>query len=308
MLAEAVIEGAEKLRGTRSGRIYPSNVSICPVRTFSNLRPSLDPPSSHSLLVMNDGKYQETQMIDDLERAGFSIKDRQEVLHIGPMRGRGDGLIKVGEEWCLLECKATNGRYYADFKKSGFQAQPGWKVQTQLYLHSEELRGQGITKGFVYTKHRDSCWTYDLPFEYEPQFATALVTQVEKILDGWIPEPVKIPLCSTCKLRVDCWKATLIDFSGVGTASMPEMVEQWKRGKHFQTFGKELVEEARIVFEVELGDKSVVTIDDLKVSRINSIRSGISRSKFVEVYGPEALPGVWEETPVSQMRSSEITL
>jgi len=308
MLAEAVIEGAEKLRGTRSGKIRPSGMSVCPVRTYSNWKSVGEPPTGQNLLLMNDGHYQEEEMVDDLERAGFTIEGRQTVLHIGPMEGHRDGKILVDGEWYLLECKAMNVGRFNRFKKDGFQAEPAIEVQTQLYLHSEECRQEGLTKGFIYTKHKDSCKPYDLPFEYKPQFATALVTQVEKILDGWIPEPVKIPLCSTCKLRVDCWKATLIDFSGVGTASMPEMVEQWKRGKHFQNFGKELVDEARSIFEVELGDKTVVTIDDLKVSRIISTRSGISRTKFVDIYGPEALPGVWEETPVSQVRVSEITL
>lgn len=309
MLAEAVIAGAERLRGPPRGLLSPSVVSPCPLLTYKGWKAERTPPTGQQLLLMNDGHYQETEMVDDLLRAGFAIGDRQKTLHIGGvMEGHIDGLILVNDKWHLLECKAMSMSRYTEFRQRGFAAELGIEVQVQLYLHSDELSKMELGGGFVYSKHKDSCRPYDLFFEYKPQFAESLVEQVRRLQDGWIPEPVKCPLCSTCRFRVDCWKAELIDFSGVKTVSLPELVEQWKRGTNFRRYGKELVDEARNVFEKELGDLTVITIDDLKILRVMATRGGISEQKFIEVFGSENLPKVWEEKRIPQMRVTEIDI
>lgn len=68
MLAEAVIAGADKLRRSRSGdrSLSPSLVSPCPMRTYKNWKRPVEAPTGQQLLLMNDGHYQEQEMIDDI--------------------------------------------------------------------------------------------------------------------------------------------------------------------------------------------------------------------------------------------------
>ncbi len=308
MLAEAVIAGAMKLRREPSGHISPYMISVCPMKTYKSWKRTASGSEGLDYLRMNDGHYQEDQMVDDLKRAGFEIKDRQLRVHIGQMTGRIDGLILVDKVWSLIDCKAMSLNRYTNFKHRGFEVESAIKVQMQLYLASDELRKEGIDSGFVYAKHKDTCRPYDLYFEWEPGFSEMILGQVDDLLSGTVPVPTRIPLCSSCRDRLECWGAEVVDFSGVHTASLPELVEQWKKGTNYRRFGKELVDEAREMFEKELGDKPVIFIDDLKVLRVVQTRIGFSEEKFVEKYGAAALTGVWETKKVPQMRVSEVDL
>lgn len=308
MLSEAVIAGAEKLKGFRSGKISPSMVSPCPLRTYKNWKGVREPSEGVELLRMNDGHYQEQEMVDDLDRAGFEIRDRQLVVHIGPMIGHIDGLILVDTKWHLLECKAMSLNRYTKFKQRGFEAEPAIKVQDQLYLASDELRKEGIDSGFIYAKHKDTCRPYDLFFEWDSGFTHSIEEQVYSLLRGEIPVSVRCSVCPSCPYRLGCWGAEIVDFSGVHIASLPEMVAQWKTGTAHRQYGKELVDEARVAFKVELGDNDVIFIDDLKVLKVFPVRGGISESKFVEKYGAAALAEVWEEKRIEQMKVTEVEL
>lgn len=308
MLAEAVIAGADKLKRKPSGRISPSMVSPCPMKTYKNWKRVREPAEGIELLRMNDGHYQEQEMIDDLIRAGFEITDRQVTVHIGPMVGHIDGKVLVDNKRHLIDCKAMSLHRYTAFKQRGFEAEPGIKVQMQLYLASDELRKEGIDTGFVYAKHKDTCRPYDLFFGWDPGFTHKIEGQIYSLLKGAIPTPERCSLCPACRDRLECWGAEVVDFSGVHTASLPKLVEQWKLGTNYRRYGKELVDEARIAFEEELGDKPVVFIDDLKVLRVIQARGGISKSKFVEEYGTAALAKVWEEIKVPQMKITEVEL
>ncbi|MBA7692740.1 hypothetical protein ES703_101307 [subsurface metagenome] len=308
MLSEAVLAGAVKLGSYRSGKISPSMVSPCPFKTYKSWKGDRVAPTGIERLRMNDGHYQEQEMVDDLVRAGFEIKDRQSTLHIGSMVGHIDGLILVDGKWCLFDCKAMSLNRYTRFKQRGFEAEPTIEVQMQLYLASDELRKEGIDGGFVYAKHKDTCRPYDLFFEWDPELTHRLEEQVYSLLNGEVPVPVRCSLCPSCRERLDCWGAEVVDFSRVHTASLPELVEQWKLGTNYRRYGKELVEEARVAFKKELGDKTVVFIDDLKCLRVVQTRGGISQGKFVEKYGAAALADVWEDKPVPQMRVSEVEI
>lgn len=315
MLAEAVVAGADKLKGFQSGKISPSIVSPCATRTYKNWKKEREPATGVELLRMNDGHYQEQEMVDDLVRAGFKInrwRDREGKsisLHIaGIMVCHIDGTIYVENKWHLLECKAMSLDRYTKFKQRGFDAEPGIRSQVQPYLISDELQSEGVDSGFIYSKHKDTCRPFDLYFELDKSYANSLVEQVRKLLEGWTPKPERCSLCPACRFKLECWGAEVIDFTGVHTASLPEMVAQWKTGTAHRQFGKELVEEARAAFEIELGDKPVVFIDDLKCLRVTPTRGGISEAKFVEKYGAAALAGVWEERKIPQMRVQEVEL
>ena len=309
MLAEAVIAAAEmELRGDPSERyLRPSGMSECPVRTYRSWKEDREPTPGRNLLLMNDGHYQETEMIDDLERAGFKITDRQLEVNIGGvMTGHLDGILHLDGKQHLLDCKAMNMRRYTAFKSGGFSAEPGIRVQMNLYLASDELQARNINTGIVYCKHKDTCRPYDFWFKHEKTFSASLIHQAKRLSEGWIPEPVSIPRCSDCFRSQECWSKTIIDLSKVGSSSIPELVQQWKKGKFHLTLGKELVEEARDVFEEELGDLEVITIDDLKISRVIQNRTEISTAKLVEKYGTAIIAELTVSKKVPQMRVVEI--
>ena len=203
MLAEVVIAGAMKLRRKSSGKISPSMISSCPMKTYKNWKRTSSPSEGLDYLRMNDGHYQETEMVDDLLRAGFQIKDRQLTVHIGSMVGHIDGLILVDKVWSLMDCKAMNLNRYTNFKQRGFEAESAIKIQMQLYLTSDELRKEGIDTGYVYTKHKDSCRPYDLYFEWDPSFAKSILDQVDTLLLGDIPKPIRRSLCSSSRDRLE---------------------------------------------------------------------------------------------------------
>ncbi len=321
MLAEAVLAGAEKLRrpGDQSGRLYPSNVSLCPRRTYLTWIGDREPPSQEALLRMNDGHYQEEEMIDDLERAGFEIVDQQRRVTIGPsvehpevplsrqqMTGRIDGKILVNEEWCILDCKAMSSRRISEFREQGFQSEPSIKVQMQLYLHSAEIRKEGITKAIVYAKNKDNCRPFDRTIIYSEVFASALVKSFVDIIEGWKPPAERTSLCLTCPYTLKCWGAHSIDFSGVKVISLPEVVAKWKRAKFHQVLSKELMDEVRPLLVAELGDRKAITVDDLKILRVSSHRGEMDKILFVKKYGAAALTSIWTEKDVEQIRITEV--
>lgn len=308
MLAEAVIASAERRTSRPSGRISPSMVSTCPFRTYKSWKGEREKPTGLDRLRMNDGHYQEKEIIDDLVEAGFEIKDRQRVVHTGPMAGQIDGLILVDGLWYLLDAKAMSLARFTAFRKTGFEKEQAMKAQQQLYLASGELQSEGISDGYIYAKHKDSCRPYDLFFGYEPEFAISLIDQVKRLYGGWIPTPIRQPQCLTCRIRLDCWGGEIVDFGNIHTVSLPEMVEQWKLGTAHRQYGKELVDEARLVFKKELGDRTVVFIDDLRVTKVLVRRTGIDLDKFIDLYGAQALPGVMDEKVSEQMRISEVEL
>ena len=110
-----------------------------------------------------------------------------------------------------------------------------------------------------------------------------------------------------------------MDFSGLGSASSPEMVEKWKKGKQFKSVGEMLIEEARAFFvgktdnlgnvlvEGLIGDKDFLAIDDLEITKIVQHRFNIDRGKVLKEFGPEGLMKVGEEKDVVQYRIREVS-
>lgn len=318
MLAEAVVAGAEKLRRAREERrdISPSGVSVCARKTYMGWTSTQNLPDGRSLLLMNDGHYQEIEILDDLERAGFQIKNRQTTdtpqrdLHISKTEGSEDYLmvghadcdIFTQDKWHMLDAKAMSMERFTNFSRYGFQAEPDMECQMTLYLGSDEYRQEGITSGFVYAKHKDSCRSYDLPFNLKEGLFNELVDQVRRINEGWVPEPIRSKLCVRCRHKIPCWKVLPIEMEAVKVVSLPEMVTQWKKGKGYKAYGEDLIGEAREAFEEELGNSEVISIEDLKVQRVIQTRTGISYDKFVKKFGAAALADVWEEKKIPQMR------
>jgi len=261
---------------------------------------------------MKNGKWQELEVLEDLRKAGFRLRfvgANQLTVHVGRARitGRPDGLITVNEREDVLSIKARSLSSFSNFKRKGVDAEPRTVCQEQMYLASPELKDHVGT--WVYVKHKDSCEPYDAFVERDNSYAKPIVEATDEIvLSGYEPKrpDVPIPLCSSCRHKIYCWKLDFLDTSGIKTITLPEAVSMWVEGKFHRERAKQLDEESREVFRKHLGENDVLFVDDqttlLEVKKIVQHRIGISEEKFVAKYGPAALVDVMTETIVEQMR------
>jgi len=312
MLAQAVLAHYGS-REWRPGRLTVTGISPCPYATYLHYN-HLDPdtPDALARLRMKNGNWQEKEILEDLRSAGFQIRFTgkfQLVLHIGqvPITGRPDGLITVNSREDVLSIKAMSLDRFTKFKQKGFEAEPRIKCQEQLYLASEELKDRAGC--WIYAKHKDSCRPYDIFEEKDLSYSRPIIEATESIVLG--KEEVKrpsepIPLCSSCRHRLFCWKQELVNTSGIAAISLPEAVRMWLEGQFHLDLGKTLNGDARVLLKQALGDSEILYAEDaeviLSVRKVLQRRSGISMPKFIEEFGPEALSKVLEEKIVEQMR------
>jgi CRISPR/Cas system-associated exonuclease Cas4 (RecB family) len=268
---------------------------------------------------MKNGKWQELECLEDIRKAGFTLRGtggNQLLVNVGraEVPGRPDGIITVEGKECLLEIKAMSLSGYTDLKQKGLQvAHPGYYTQVQLYMASDQLNPK-VERGWLYAKHKDSCRPYDVEVPKDLNYSRPIIEATDEIVLGnqEVNRPTEpIDYCVPCRHRLFCWKDQLVlDTTGtkivMDNPQMKEIVEKWHDAKFHLNLGKMLEEEARAVFEQQLGESDRLLVEDLKVSRIISNRSSISTSKFIEVFGAERLPEVLESKEVRSMRVTEV--
>ena len=320
MISQAVIAAFAKPKsdGYHLGQLTGTGISPCPYSTYITYH-HLDEPirTAAAFLKMKNGKWQEREIVSDLKEAGFElqytgdIKEEQLKLSIGkaPIYASPDGLIKIKDKFQLLEIKAMDLKHFTNFKQTGLKTFPGYECQVQLEMASRELVNE-IDFCVFYAKHKDSCMPYDIIVEKDLNYSRPIIEAVDAIVidKEVVKKPLDIiPLCSNCYHAKFCWGGDILA-SEVKVISIPEAVEKWTVGKMYLTLGKQLDEEARAVFEEQLGEAEILYCegedDSLQVKRIIQRRPAISKEKFVEKYGAAALANVLEEKIVPQMRVS----
>lgn len=315
MLAQAVIAAYEKPvgNGIHRGQLTATGISPCSYATYLNYHHLDDEQfDAAARLRMKNGKWQEMEVLEDLRKAGFSLRftgSNQMTVHIGkvPITGRPDGLIIVDNREDVLSIKARSLNAYTDLKQKGLAAEPYTECQEQLYLASKELRDKMVGT-WLYVKHKDSCRPYDIFIEKNLSYSKPIIEAVEEIILGKaeVVRPDTCPIPGRCKHTLHCWKTELLDTGGIKTLTKPEVVQMWLEGQFHLDIGKQLNEEARILLREYLGDNDVLFIEDqailLEVKKIIQHRSSISTDKFVEKYGAASLTDVMEEKIVEQMR------
>jgi len=310
MLAEAILATYDRPKTDRHG-FSVTSVSLCPYATYLNYTgKDKAARTAQEYLRMDDGHYQEAEILDQLKKAGFILKytgkDQMRVTVGGSISGRPDGLIKIDTKFDLLEIKAMSLERFTRLRQKGLSAFPGYKCQVQLYMASEELRD--IVEGCRFiAKHKDTCRLFDIYEEKDLNFSDSIIEEVSKIVNGVVPEKPEEPfkLCVGCSHRTSCWQATLTDMSGIKSVSLPEAAAKWKEGKFHRDYGKELISTARETLIEELGDKDLLLCEDLRVRRITSKSFTIDIGKFVEVFGANRLPEVGVEKIKEQIRIGE---
>lgn len=309
MLTQAVLASYDKVSGP-SGRLTASVISPCPFGTYLNYA-GLDyqSPDSLSLIRMEDGHYQETKMLDQLRKAGFSIQHtgrQQLTVHMGRSRftGRPDGVITIGGKEELLEIKAMSLNPFTNVRQTGIT--PSFKCQVQLLMSSEELRDK-IDGCWFYTCHKDSCRPFDF---YEPRdlsYSKPIIEAVDAILlDSWIPTKAECDICPICRHQEYCWGAYVVDSTKVRITSIEEAEENFIQGKLFRDGGLAMMKEARISLENVMGEEDLLLTDRLRLRRVSRSESSIPIKNFVEVFGPGELPKVLKETTSKYIRITEL--
>jgi len=312
MLSQVVLASVENRKWDRPPGFSATSISSCPYATYIAYK-RLNPyprrlPTIE--LLLEDGLWQERQVVFQLERAGFEmdfVLDRQAIVEIGLSRitGHPDGIIKLKNHWDMLEVKSMSMDRFTLFKQKGISSFPGIKCQVQVYMHSGFMRKLNIEGCWVYVKHKDSCRPFDTYEEYDPNFIGPIVEVTDRIiLDGYEPEKIRCNLCPTCRNSLFCWEEIILDASKVKIISLPEASERWKVGKVYKSMGTEMMEESKDTFKKELGSLDLMYVDDLKVSRIIQHRVDFNTDKFGELFGFDKLPQVMVEKPVEQIRIS----
>lgn len=315
-LSQAVLASYEvkESDGFHLGQLTVTGISPCDYGTYVNYK-HLDPQKSSAVgnLNMRNGHWQEMEVVENLRHAGYQLRHTgadQLVLHIGKSKvpGRPDGLITVNGREDVLSVKAMNLHRFTEFSLRAFEAEPLIRCQEQMYLASDELAGQ--YKGtWVYAKHKDTCKPFDLFEQVDTSYSKPIIQATDEIiLGGYIPKPLKNPLCIKCRHKNFCWsKDELpIDMSKVKVVDIPEIVDKWKKGKFYKDYGSMLVDEARKVLIEQLGEDERMYAEDLKVQRTTQHRQTFNRAKFAQLYGADNLSRVMDDMPVSQVRISEV--
>jgi CRISPR/Cas system-associated exonuclease Cas4 (RecB family) len=279
-----------------------TRISPCPYETFIeayNLDPreNMDPVA---LMRMEDGHWQEKQIIEHLARTGWEMThtgEDQMTVHVGrtEIPGRPDGFIKVGGAWDQLEVKAVNEDRYHRMVRKGIEGRI--RCQTQLCMSSREERDMGIERTWVYSKHKDSCTPHDFDEIYDPEYAKPVMEAADRIMEGWKPEKKEHDLCASCNHKVYCWQPDIIlDMDGItAVEGMKKYVDMWKEGKDRERRGKELVKEARGVLEGVVGEDDVALVEDLKLQRVIRHTPSIPLDRYLEIHGKDHFKDVLQE-------------
>lgn len=321
MLSEILEAWAPSLQrnNKHAGGISCSGLYPCPYRLYlvhtgeySRRKGGFTP---QQLLNMDDGWYQEQQSVERLKKAGVNIIDRQGKVLIGKSHvpGSYDGAFILNDIKYLWEHKAydQNSEAVQFIQMWGMDKLPSQKAQTNAYM-----LGAGLEWCDFFIKVKNNNTYIDLPYQIDKPFIDEIVDWCDKIrLERWKPEPKKCKWCSMCGL--DCF-GDESDFSWISTASDTEAVDKWIKGKQFVDIGKMMQEEAdavligirdkegKFVQKGLIGDKDVLVLPGLQISKTIAHRFDIDKSLILEEFGPDGLIKVGREHEVVSYRHKEL--
>ena len=314
MLTETILRmyGASTQRRRYFGA---SSVSPCPMKTYLNYvrvtNPSevKDLPNPQLKMLLDDGNYHEASVIDLLRRSGLEIvhtSPKQMEVHIGKggLIGHPDGFIKL-QNYRLLEIKARNYQAFSQFVSEGLEAFPEIRCQVQLYMAGTNLPWP-VDSALVIFKHKETARTHDVEERASKSYIDPIIEATDRILDGWVPEPIENPLCKGCHFFSTCWKEEEVDFSGTNFKSMPEIDQKWIEGDRLFALGKMMREEAEVALTRELGTATELQTEGLRVTKNQYVRRQFNTKDFIKENGEEVYNSYCDFNPVTSIRVREL--
>ncbi len=282
-----------------------SSVSPCAMKTYHNWMAfklyhatgEAEAIPRERYLVMDDGHYQETAIVDTLRRAGYALTyvgDNQCTVKIGKaeISGHPDGFIRRPDgtdNRRMTEFKARNYSSYILFRDEGIEAFPDIKCQVQLYLASPDLPYKGITEAAVYFKHKETALPEDRIEVKDEEFSGPIIESLDSMfIGGNVPEPKKIPMCNGCKYSDTCWEGSFIDFTGFDVK--PELqasADKWIQGKSYEALGEKLLEEAIGEIKSAIGETEETYIGPIRVKQSSYPSSRFNKDLFLKDHTEE---------------------
>ena len=310
----------------RRGYFGVSSISTCPRETYYNYRKfkmvqsgEVENDLEYDLqlqLLLDDGHYQEAEIVDLLTRAGFGLDyvgDNQAEVTVGRsgIKGHPDGFVLSGPQIqedrpYMLEVKARNYQAFKKFTETGLEGFPKIKAQTQLYMHGNNLP-YPVDQTMIIFKHKESVRLADVIEKKDPDFALPLIEQVDSIIvDGKVPEPVENPLCESCKFSQLCWGTPILDFSNFTYEELTDASQKWIQGPAFKELGEQMITDARAEFTKALGETNELFTESLKVKRNSFQQKRFDSKKFIGVNGQDTYDSYCNQIDVTQLRISTL--
>lgn len=147
------------------------------------------------LRLFERGKREESWVIDDLRKAGFTVIDidpktgEQTMVvfgngHLGgSLDGMISGLLEAPRTVHVLEIKTHNWKSFARLQKDGVKrAKPEHFTQMQVYM-----RGLGLERAFYVAVCKDNDGIHTERIELDRKFADAAIARAQAIIDMALP-------------------------------------------------------------------------------------------------------------------------
>jgi hypothetical protein len=153
--------------------------------------------------VYSQGHRTEAKIIQELERMGYPITERQGQFedYSGRFRGHCDGVINYKSSFRILEIKSANDAMFKKFESQGALAEPRYYAQLQMYM---SYSGYESALFLVENKNNQKIFA-EIARYFEPD-AIELKEKARRILDALKPpDPVdKASDCFLCDVKWAC--------------------------------------------------------------------------------------------------------
>lgn len=161
--------------------------------------------NGRKIRIFRRGDIEEDRIIEDLERIGAEVTERQTKVRAvgGHVRGKIDGQVlgipEAPKRMHLLECKSSNDKAFKKLKKEGVEkAKPDHFATMQLYMHERKLERA------LYCSVNKNDEDYHIErVDYNVEVALRLVSRAERIVCSDDP-PAKLHEDPTSKAAFAC--------------------------------------------------------------------------------------------------------
>ena len=105
------------------------------------------------------------------ERVYFRVNDEVRVA------GHIDGLVKVGDEWMILDIKSINTRGFKEIQEGGMR--PDYEAQVNAYMDAT-----GVEKAILWFYNKDTSHRHAVTMRYNPRVVEQVRLRFQRVLDS----------------------------------------------------------------------------------------------------------------------------
>lgn len=161
--------------------------------------------TGRKIRIFRRGDIEETRIVEDLERIGVEVSERQTRVravggHIrGKIDGQAFGVIEAPKTMHLLECKSSNAKGFVKLVKDGVQkAKPDHYATMQFYMLQ-----RGLDRALYCCVNKDDETYHIERVKLDTEYAIRLVARAERIIKSDEP-PAKLHEDPKAKMAFEC--------------------------------------------------------------------------------------------------------